>query len=168
MDTVLALRPPSAPDSSRVKAWRKRARERVLPPVLLWWIEGLAAYVILDGHDRLQAASLEGTRCDTVSLALFREEKAQSPWMDAELDRYSRIFQHEFYLSLKTRVDAIAALLASHAPDRRFMTHARFNPQLPSLFAREAPELPEDVRAIFDEPSVMPAKRRPPAEGSTV
>lgn len=148
--------------------WRKRARERVLPPLLLWWVAGLAAYVILDGHDRLQAASLEGVRCEVVSLALFREEEAQSSWMESELARYSRIFQHEDKLAPQTRIDANSALVASHAPYRRFMTHARFNPQLPSLFAHEAPALPDDVRAIFEEPSIMTAKRRPPAEGSAV
>ncbi|MFP1858990.1 hypothetical protein [Lonsdalea quercina] len=48
------------PTSSRVKWWRKKAREGALPPILLWFVSGLGAYVILDGHSRLQAARDEG------------------------------------------------------------------------------------------------------------
>lgn len=53
------LRPLSAPDSGRVKAYRKLAREEILPPVLVWWISGLQTDVVLDGHDRLSAALAE-------------------------------------------------------------------------------------------------------------
>ncbi|MFC7218835.1 hypothetical protein ACFQLX_11730 [Streptomyces polyrhachis] len=56
---VLALRPvPDAADS-RVKAYRKQARDGTLPPVLLWWVSGLDCHVILDGHARLAAAVAE-------------------------------------------------------------------------------------------------------------
>lgn len=55
----LPLREMSPADSGRVKAWRKLARRGELPPVLLYWISGLVAYVVLDGHDRLLAAQLE-------------------------------------------------------------------------------------------------------------
>lgn len=56
----LPLRGMSPADSGRVKAWRKLARRGALPPVLLQWISGLVAHVVLDGHDRLFAAQLEG------------------------------------------------------------------------------------------------------------
>jgi hypothetical protein len=56
----LPLRDLSNPDNGRVKAWRKKAREGTLPPVLLYYVSGLAEYVLLDGHDRLLAAHLEG------------------------------------------------------------------------------------------------------------
>ncbi|WP_394837987.1 hypothetical protein LVJ94_13835 [Pendulispora rubella] len=55
----LPLRPLSDPASSRVKAYRKSARDGVLPPVLVMWMSGLQRYVILDGHDRLLASLLE-------------------------------------------------------------------------------------------------------------
>lgn len=57
---VLRLRTPSPPDAARVKAWRKRARDGTLPPVLLWFVAGLDTCVLLDGHDRLLAAREEG------------------------------------------------------------------------------------------------------------
>ena len=55
---IIPLREPSPADAARVKAWRKHARENTLPPVLLWWVTGLEAYVILDGHDRRPAQLL--------------------------------------------------------------------------------------------------------------
>lgn len=56
----LLARYPVTAASGRVKWWRKQCREGALPPVLVWFIAGLAAFVILDGHDRLQAALAEG------------------------------------------------------------------------------------------------------------
>jgi hypothetical protein len=48
----ITLRQLSMPDSGRVKAWRKQARAGTLAPVLLSWVSGLAAYVVLDGPAR--------------------------------------------------------------------------------------------------------------------
>ncbi|MFI1369265.1 hypothetical protein [Streptomyces griseochromogenes] len=56
---IFPLRPmPDAADS-RVKAYRKQARDGTLPPVLLWWVSGLDCHLILDGHARLAAALAE-------------------------------------------------------------------------------------------------------------
>ncbi|MEU9705814.1 hypothetical protein [Streptomyces sp. NPDC047981] len=56
---VLPLRPMPGADESRVKAYRKQAREGTLPPVLLWWVSGLDCHLVLDGHARLAAAIAE-------------------------------------------------------------------------------------------------------------
>ncbi|MGW2557468.1 hypothetical protein [Streptomyces sp. NPDC001635] len=56
---VLPLRPMPGPCDSRVKSYRKQAREGILPPVLLWWVSGLDCHLILDGHARLAAAIAE-------------------------------------------------------------------------------------------------------------
>jgi hypothetical protein len=58
---ILPLRKLSGPDASRVKAYRKLVRDRVLPPVLLMWASCVNGYVLLDGHDRLTAALAEDT-----------------------------------------------------------------------------------------------------------
>ncbi|MBK3646333.1 hypothetical protein [Streptomyces sp. MBT33] len=57
---VLPLRRLSSPDASRVKAYRKHAREGTLAPVLLWWVSFLDGWLLLDGHDRAVAALEEG------------------------------------------------------------------------------------------------------------
>jgi hypothetical protein len=55
----VALRRFSSPEHGRVQAWRKFTKTDSLPPILLYWVSALDAYVILDGHDRLLAAHLE-------------------------------------------------------------------------------------------------------------
>lgn len=57
---LLPMRLPSREDSGRVKAWRKRAREGTLPPVLVHFIGALDMFALLDGHDRYAAALAEG------------------------------------------------------------------------------------------------------------
>lgn len=57
---VVPLRPLSAPDHPRVKAYRRQVREGTVAPVLLWWVTGLDGWLLLDGHDRLVAARAEG------------------------------------------------------------------------------------------------------------
>lgn len=71
------LRPWSPEDSPRVKAWRKRAREGTLPPLLLSWSASLGTFFILDGHDRLQAAQLE--QVQVAALALWPVERLRQP-----------------------------------------------------------------------------------------
>lgn len=44
------------PEDSRLKWWHKKILEDRLPPILVWYISGLCAYVIIDGHYRLYAA----------------------------------------------------------------------------------------------------------------
>jgi hypothetical protein len=57
---VLPLRAPSPESDGRVKSWRKRARDGTLPPALLLYVDLLSKWLVLDGHDRLHAALLEG------------------------------------------------------------------------------------------------------------
>jgi hypothetical protein len=75
---VVPLRPLSAPDSPRVKAYRKQARDGVLPPVLLWWISGLCCHVLLDGHDRFAAAMAEGRDPAMLVLGLAGDDREKA------------------------------------------------------------------------------------------
>jgi hypothetical protein len=56
----------AAPD--RVAAYRRLAREDALAPVVSWWVSGLAAYVLLDGTCRLEAALAEDVPVPMVTL----------------------------------------------------------------------------------------------------
>ena len=53
---LLGLRREQQLSPSRLKVWRKRARDGTLPPVLALRISPLCAYVVLDGHHRWRAA----------------------------------------------------------------------------------------------------------------
>ncbi|MFF5517656.1 hypothetical protein [Streptomyces coeruleorubidus] len=64
----MVLRPLSPPDAPRVKAYRRRAREGTLAPVLLWFVSPLDVRLILDGHDRAVAALAEGSDPECVIL----------------------------------------------------------------------------------------------------
>jgi hypothetical protein len=76
-DLLVATRAFSPPDAARVKAWRKHARDGTLPPLLALGIAGLAPTVLLDGHDRLVAAQLEGRT--PAMLALWYTYDARRP-----------------------------------------------------------------------------------------
>ncbi|MFI2409757.1 hypothetical protein [Streptomyces sp. NPDC018947] len=71
---VLPLRPLSAPDAPRVKAYRKHARDGTLAPVLLWWVSFLDGWLLLDGHDRAVAALAEGREPGCVVLTRLPDE----------------------------------------------------------------------------------------------
>lgn len=72
---LLLLRALSPPDAARVRALRKRARDGTLAPLLLLFVAGLDAWLLLDGHDRLRAALLEG--CAPAALALGRVRRVR-------------------------------------------------------------------------------------------
>lgn len=87
----LLLRRASAPDHGRVNAWRKFARIGALPPVVLLWIDGLAASVVLDGHDRLQAAALEGVDAPMLMLSRTNPSTVGEPHAAALLGEAARL-----------------------------------------------------------------------------
>jgi hypothetical protein len=69
----IMLREPSPRDDGRVHAWRKHARAGSLPPIILYWISGLCAHVILDGHDRALAAALENVPAPALFLEALQK-----------------------------------------------------------------------------------------------
>lgn len=66
---ILPLRSPAHADPASVQRWRDHLRAHALPPVLLWWMPPLGVYVVLDGHDRLQAALEERRRPHLLALS---------------------------------------------------------------------------------------------------
>jgi len=57
---VVRLHPPPAKNAARVRAWRRRARDGTLPPILVMLARGMGLWLLLDGHLRLAAALEEG------------------------------------------------------------------------------------------------------------
>lgn len=70
------LRTLSSAQDGRVKAWRKHVRAGTLPPILLHWVSGFDAPLVLDGHDRLLAAALEGASASSLTLLRVSVEPA--------------------------------------------------------------------------------------------
>ncbi len=89
----ILLRDISRPDSGRVKAWRKRVQEGSLPPVLLYWVSGFATYVVLDGHDRLLAAALEGVAARALALESIRQQDTDEATKEAVLAGVSQALE---------------------------------------------------------------------------
>ncbi|MFI8232484.1 hypothetical protein ACIGDI_26960 [Streptomyces sp. NPDC085900] len=101
---ILPLRPMPDVDDSRVKAYRKQAREGTLPPVLLWWVSGLDCHLILDGHARLAAAIAESV--EPPLLQLHRTVPRDD--LSARTDEAVRLYERE--------LARFAALRAAHGP----------------------------------------------------
>lgn len=68
----LPLKPPPATDDGRVKWWRKKIRENVCPPLLLWWQSNLLSHIVIDGHSRWLAHQLENSKPDVLVISAFK------------------------------------------------------------------------------------------------
>jgi hypothetical protein len=150
--SVLALRSASAPDAARVKSWRKQAAAGALPPILLWWVSALDRYVIVDGHDRLKAALLEGVKPQAVALYAVHQ-RTYPDVAEGALERYAEVMTHEAKLSNASALEANRRLLHGIIPFRDHPSRARHRRGLRALFEEEVErgqvELPAAVRAIF-------------------
>ncbi|AJQ93406.1 hypothetical protein [Gynuella sunshinyii] len=62
---LVNLKPPET-DSGRLKWWRKKVRAGESPPILVWYLNCLDAFVLVDGHCRLQACVLENVPPDLI------------------------------------------------------------------------------------------------------
>ncbi len=138
---VLPLRDPSSSDAARVKAFRKHARDGTLPPVLLWWVSPLDGYLVLDGHDRLLAARLEGVRPSVLALHGSMEEPADPTWGETETKRYERAFANEVALSPRTRLEKNAALVRAFGGGTYTWTPAVARSDLAARFTEELKDL---------------------------
>lgn len=123
-------------DSGRVKWWRKLARAGQLPPILVWYIHGLNAYLILDGHDRLQASLLEGVRPGFAVLTSFYEVAVQGdPRREQSILHQVNLVAERLAQGIHINPDSFAGmqkLLAhafDHRPMRRFITRSTANLQ---------------------------------------
>lgn len=82
--SIVALKDEPSQDNGRVKWFRKLVREGVCPPVLVWYLNCIDGYIILDGHARLKAFQLESVTANFLVLEsviekdnILREPRAQ-------------------------------------------------------------------------------------------
>ncbi len=100
---VLPLRAPSDAEDGRVKSWRKLAREGTLPPALLLYVDILEKWLVLDGHDRVHAALLEGVEPPLLGLWPFIER----PYRERQTQRDGAMIAAEFQLRAGDRPEVI-------------------------------------------------------------
>jgi len=117
---VVPLRAPSPAEDGRVKSWRKRARDGTLPPALLLYVDILEKWLVLDGHDRLHAALLEGVAPPLLGLWPVVED--DSPWTDWE--REGAVIAAGFQLRAGA-IDKANRTLLRHFSERRRATVTR-------------------------------------------
>lgn len=75
-ENLIVLKPENT-DDSRLKWWRKKIHENALPPILVWYIQGLCAYVVIDGHSRLLAAIKENYQPDFIVFESVKQHSFQ-------------------------------------------------------------------------------------------
>ncbi|MFZ6873592.1 hypothetical protein ACO0LF_16160 [Undibacterium sp. Di27W] len=131
---VLNIFAPQHKDSGRVKWWRKLARTGQLPPILVWYIHSLNAYLILDGHDRMQACLLEGVRPAFAVLTSFYEVAVHSdPRREQAILHQVNLVAERISQGIHINPDSFASMqkiLAQafdHRPTRHFITRATAN-----------------------------------------
>ncbi|EPN9384364.1 hypothetical protein ROM48_17775 [Cronobacter malonaticus] len=122
---LLMGRYPIDPHAGRLKWWRKKCREGELPPVLVWYIAGLASYVVLDGHYRLHAAMEEGIPPSFLVLSEYAER--EFPVDEAQRERVQRALALQQANNPGCNIDGINQTLIN-LWDRRYLyaeTHSR-------------------------------------------
>lgn len=122
---LLLGRYPVNPDAGRLKWWRKKSREGSLPPVLVWYIGGLASFVILDGHYRLQAAMEEGIPPEFLVLSELNEREYPSD--PAHQARILRALEQQQRKNPQCNVEGVNQTLINLYDTRYFYasTHSR-------------------------------------------
>lgn len=148
---VLHLRPPSSESDSRVRVWRKYCRDGALPPVLLLYQSALLAYLVIDGHDRLQAAQLEGVEPPLLILAPLARARALP---DTDATRHRREVLERLLLEAKepARVDGLnRALLSLHSRATDFFARSRVWPLAGGIAAWRAEIAERALRSLDPE-----------------
>ncbi len=144
---ILALRGRPPEHDSRVKAFRKQVRDGTLPPLLVYFVSVLDAFLLLDGHARLAAALLEKASPRVIALAHITEEEVDlsDDWRKEAQARYERLFaEHGHKLSLNTRKEEGRRLAHAFAPFRSSTTRAKARTGLSEQWEREVRALVGD------------------------
>ncbi|MEM1252767.1 MAG: hypothetical protein AAGI69_10055 [Cyanobacteria bacterium P01_H01_bin.21] len=112
------------PDKSdgRLRWWRKKVRENSLPPILIWYLNCLDAYVIVDGHIRLLAAYLEDYVPEFIAIY-----SAHSTKVTPDPEKQEKIFQSLTHQQILKRHKPISAetlndVLIRAFDDRPYLT----------------------------------------------
>lgn len=121
---VAALKTMPNENEGRVKWWRKKVRNGSCPPILIWFISCLQAYVVLDGHVRLFAHALEQKKPDYMVLKSLNEYSrgGTSPEHSQQILESLEARQNHRWKSPMT-VEEVNKLLINVFDNRPFVSH---------------------------------------------
>lgn len=103
---------PSAEDG-RVKWWRKKVREGVCPPILVWYQNNIQTHVIVDGHARLQAYRLENVKPNALIITAI---------------------EHKTYDNTSSRIDALRGIKHSLEHSDKLLDVDKLNDLMINLY----------------------------------
>jgi hypothetical protein len=133
-----------------VKALRKQARAGTLPPLLALYVSGLAMYVLVDGHDRLQAAELEGQTPALLALSPIRKTAVAPAQLDEVAPRLTTGIERSLAAGrvlTRASTDNLNAILIRAYSTTELTTKTRAYP-LAGGSARWNLEVSERLRAL--------------------
>jgi len=137
---LLSLKSVPDEENGRVKWWRKQVRQGTCPPALIWHIQSLSAYIVLDGHCRLRAFELENKMPEFVELSSVIEHKFEvnEPRAEAVYKNLEERQQHRWKNPLN--VDEINNLLIhifDNTPLKQSINKAKASKLLASEWLKE-------------------------------
>ncbi|PWU45716.1 hypothetical protein DLE60_19320 [Micromonospora globispora] len=103
---VLPLRQLPDAEAARVMAYRRQAREQVLPPILLWSVSGFDGYLLIDGHCRLAAALAEGIEPSVLVLAIGSDPETDQEGLDQAATGHIELMDRVNEQAVRQRHDA--------------------------------------------------------------
>lgn len=115
-------------ESGRVKFWRKKVKEKTLPPIVLMHLSQLSNSIIIDGHSRLMASILENVPPKLIILYPTIDQEIKPNLKQADKRAKALVKQYETNPNLK--LEQMNQLLISFYDDRPWLvrrTTAKFN-----------------------------------------
>lgn len=130
---VMALKSMPDAQNGRVKWWRKKVKEGNCPPVLIWFITCLQAYVVLDGHARLRAFQLERQKPDYMVLKSVNEIESEPDLERAKMVQQSLVERQLPSWKKPLSVDDINKILIKVYDNRPFVNHTTKSLAIPDF-----------------------------------
>lgn len=124
----IAIKATPFEESGRVKFWRKKVRERTLPPIVMMHLSQLSNSIILDGHSRLLASILENVPPNLIILYPTTQQE-NKPNLE-QADKRANALVKQYQTNPKLKLEQMNQLLISFYDDRPWLarrTTSKFN-----------------------------------------
>lgn len=130
---TLPLKVMPGAEDGRVKWWRKKVREGVCPPILVWYQNNIQTHVIVDGHARLQAYRLENVKPNALIISAI---------------------EHKTHNDTSNRIDALRGIKHSLEQSNKLLDVDKLNDLMINLYKPQDlynPFIRSKIIADFDD-----------------